>query len=184
MKKDPRSALRVWLLGIILAGVYIASAQAAVPQPEAYCFSVADSGDDLIFISKDGDSFLNQGATGTTGIEAIAFNPEVSSCGLVGSPRNIPGCLYATDRDDFGFLDYDDSYDNDGNDSEFIEIVADVGTCTLPGGATVTINDIDGLGGRAGTVGVRGAGLGWRTATAGREPALPGGLQAADRGGG
>ncbi len=132
------------LLAALVAGLPTL-AGAAVPQPEAYCFAVADSGDNLIFISKDGDSFLNQGGTGTTGMEAIAFNPEVSSCGTVGSPRNIPGCLYAADRDDFGFIDYDDSWDNDGNDSEFIQVSADVGTCTLPGGATVTINDVDGL---------------------------------------
>ncbi len=107
-------------------------ASALPPQPEAYCFAVADSGDNLVFINKDGDGFVDMGPTGTGAMEAIAFNPD-------------DGNLYAVNGDDFGFLDYDDSFDGDGNDSEFIQISADVGSCTLPGGAPLAINDIDGL---------------------------------------
>ncbi|MDX1740070.1 MAG: hypothetical protein R3178_02210, partial [Rhodothermales bacterium] len=121
---------------------------ALAPQPETYCFSVADSGDNLIFINKDGDGFVDMGLTGTGAIEAIALNPGTSRCGTAATPRNITGCLYATNADDFGFLDYDDSWDGDSNDSEFITVTTDVGTCTLPasqGGGTVAINDVDGL---------------------------------------
>ncbi|MBI4819748.1 MAG: DUF11 domain-containing protein [Deltaproteobacteria bacterium] len=102
------------------------------PQPEPYCYAVADSGDNLVYIRRDGDTFTNLGATGTTNMEAIAFNPATA-------------IMYGSNAAAFGRVDYDDAFDGDGNDSEFIQISAGAGTCTLPGGANVTLTDIDGL---------------------------------------
>ena len=126
--------LPAWLLTIGVLTL-ASSAQALAPQFESYCFATADSGDNLVFINKDGDGFVDMGATGTGSIEAMAINPD-------------DGRMYAVNGDNFGFLDYDDAFDGDGDDSEFIQISADVGTCTLPasqGGGTIAINDVDGL---------------------------------------
>ncbi|MDJ0655199.1 MAG: SdrD B-like domain-containing protein [Xanthomonadales bacterium] len=109
-----------------------ATAQLPPPQEEAYCWAVADGGDSLIFVNKDGDGFNNRGPVGVPNIEAVAFNPG-------------DGRLYTADNDQFGYLDYDDAFDGDTNDSEFVPLGNGVDSVTLPSGATVDINDIDGL---------------------------------------
>ena len=88
------------------------------------CFAFADGGDTLFGFGKDGSSISTIGGAGVPDIEAIAYRPRTDQ-------------LFAADADTLGLLDT--------ATGAFTPVAGTFGTCTLPGGATVAVTDVDGL---------------------------------------
>jgi uncharacterized repeat protein (TIGR01451 family) len=88
------------------------------------CFAVADSVDELVAYEPATMVFTDIGPTGTSNIEAIAFDPGTAT-------------LCAANADRMGTLDLGTGL--------FTPLPSSFGSCTLPGGSSVGVDDVDGL---------------------------------------